>query len=118
MHKTTLSNVLFAGLSLAMLLAPTVSQAQMEVGVMGVYQNGKEVGRIYVPARGAKDETYAEHWVLYSDYVYPSKHRMGLETVIVPLDERVESLAAFKKGLAAEAGAKYIDVLSHESKLK
>lgn len=107
-----------ACLSLALLLLPAIARAQLEVGVMGIYQNGQEVGRIYVPSRGAKDDTYVEHWVLYPGYVYPSKHRPGLETLIVPLEETFASLADFKNSLKLEPGSRTIEVLAHETQLK
>ncbi len=109
---------LAACLSLILLLSPSISRAQMEVGVMGVYQNGKEVGRIYVPPRNAKDNTYVEHWVLYPGYLYPGKKRPGFETLIVPLHESFSSLSAFKNSLVLEPGSRIIEVLSHESKIQ
>lgn len=118
MNLSRILRYLTASLSLALLLLPALARAQLEVGVMGIYQNGKEVGRIYVPNRGAKDETYVEHWVLFPGYVYPSKHRPGLETLIVPLEESAESLADFKKNQAAQPGVRFVEVLSHETELK
>lgn len=96
-------------------LLPAQSQAQLEVGVMGIYQNGKEVGKIYVPPRNSKDITYAEHWVLYPNYIYPSKKIPGFETVIIPLREAFSSLAEFQKNIRFEPGTRTIEVLSHET---
>ncbi|CAH1196992.1 conserved exported hypothetical protein [Candidatus Nitrotoga sp. BS] len=116
--QKTLSWLLASCLAIPLLCLSKASQAQLEVGVMGIYQNGKEVGRIYVPPRHAKDDTYAEHWVLYPDYLYPSKYRPGLETVLVPMGESFSSREDFDKSFVAEPGSKIVDVLAHESKLK
>ena len=101
-----------------LIFLPAQSQAQMEVGVMGIYQNGKEVGKIYVPPRSPKDVTYAEHWVLYPDYIYPSKNIPGFETVIIPLKEGFSSLAEFQKNTRLEPGTRSIEVLSQETRTK
>jgi hypothetical protein len=103
---------------LALSLSPAPALAQMERGVMGIFQNGKEVGRIYVPARNAKADTYAEYWFLYPDYVYPGQDRPGLETVIVPLKEDFPSLVEFRKTMKFMPGTRAIQVLSHETGLQ
>ncbi|NOU13305.1 MAG: hypothetical protein HOO92_04960 [Methylococcaceae bacterium] len=85
---------------------------------MVIHQNDKEVGRIYVPPRHAKPDTYVEHWVLYPGYVYPSNKRPGLKTIIVPLEESFSSLSSFKNSLFLQPGSRLIEVLSHETKTK
>ena len=51
------------------LVLPT--QAQIDPGNFDIFQNGRKVGEIFVPARAAGQTNYVEHWVLFSDYVYP-----------------------------------------------
>lgn len=102
-------------LSMALTLNSAPSLAQLEHGVMGLFQNGKEVGRIYVPARHSHDDTYVEYWFLYPNYVYPGKDLPGFETVIVPLAEKFSSLAAFRNSMQFEPGTRSIKVLSHET---
>lgn len=93
------------------------ASAQMERGIMGIFQNGKEVGRIYVPARSAKADRYSEYWFLYPDYVYPSQSLPGLETVIIPLPEKAASLAEFRKTRKFAPGTRSVKVLSQESQI-
>ena len=47
------------------------AQAQIDPGNFDIFQNGRKVGEIFVPARAAGQTNYVEHWVLFRDYVYP-----------------------------------------------
>lgn len=91
--------------------------AQMERGIMGIFQNGKEVGRIYVPDRSAKADRYSEYWFLYPNYIYPSQSLPGFETVIIPLPEKATSLAEFRKTQKFAPGTRSIKVLSQEAQI-
>lgn len=115
MKLSNIFGTLAAAFALTALLAPQTALAQLESGIMAIYQNGKEVGRIYVPGRAAKADTYVEHWLLYPNYTYPGRRRPALETVIVPLDDVAASLTEFKQSAGAEPGSKLIQVLSHET---
>jgi hypothetical protein len=119
LSKQSVSVALYLSIALSMTLSlfPTPAFAQMERGVMGIFQNGKEVGRIYVPARNSKADTYAEYWFLYPDYVYPGTQRPGLETLIVPLGEDFASLVEFRKTMKFAPGTRSIQVLSHETRI-
>jgi hypothetical protein len=57
------------------------AQAQIDPGNFDIFQNGRKVGEIFVPARAAGQTNYVEHWVLFSDYVYPDSG-LSLKTKI------------------------------------
>jgi hypothetical protein len=60
----------------------TLAFAQIDPGFSAIYQNGVQVGEIYVPA--CTDQgLYAEHWILYPNYVYVGQG--GAEIKIVPV---------------------------------
>ncbi len=90
------------------------ASAQIDPGLYGIEQNGKKVGVIYAPPRTAGAQAYAEHWVLFSNYVYPDG-KSRVETVI-----KTESGASFSdekefmSRYTIPAGGKYIRVDSTE----
>src|SRR5262245_55903024 len=65
-----------AALLLALLLvrAAAPAHAQLDGGLrsLELWQGGAKVGEVYVPARAPGATTYAEDWVLFPGYVYPS----------------------------------------------
>ncbi len=88
--------------------------AQIDPGLYGIEQGGKRVGVIYAPARTAGTTVYAEHWVLFSDYVYPDdKNRV--ETVIKAEPKNAfSSEKEFLGRYQIPTGGKYIRVDSSE----
>jgi hypothetical protein len=58
---------------LAFLSISTQVFAQLDYDTYDIYQNGVDVGVIYVPARGADPSVYSEYWIMSGHYVYPSE---------------------------------------------
>ena len=58
--------VIFSGLMLAVPV-----EGQLDPGNFDIFQQGRKVGEIFGPPRAAGQTRYAEHWVLFRDYVYP-----------------------------------------------
>ncbi|MGH9768201.1 MAG: hypothetical protein ACREAB_12265 [Blastocatellia bacterium] len=48
-----------------------------------IFQNGIKTGEIYVPDRDLKAVHYAEHWVLFNNYVYPGRDPELVTTIRV-----------------------------------
>lgn len=71
----------------ALLLAVTAStaHAQLDAGNHVVYQGGREVGWVEVPA-GQDPCRYTEYWFFTADYAYPTL-RNGLDLQVEPLAE-------------------------------
>ncbi len=88
--------------------------AQLDHGFYAIEQNGKRAGVIYVSARQAGATVYAEHWVLFANYVYPDdKNRV--ETVIKGEPKNsFSSETEFMGRFEIPAGGKYIRVDSSE----
>ena len=84
MNKKILNWKRIAALTMAMALlgAWTIAFGQLDPGEFHIYQNGSIVGQIHVPVRTAGQALYSEHWVLYSNYVYPNA-RNNVKTEIV-----------------------------------
>lgn len=66
----------------------TPASAQLDYDTYDIYQTvtGTEarlVGTIYVPERATNQEIYAEYWVLFPGYIYPSE-KNPINTEIVP----------------------------------
>jgi len=57
------------------------AKAQLDPGEFEIFQNGRKVGEIFVPERAVGQSVYVEHWVLFSNYVYPNEAR-SLKTKI------------------------------------
>src|SRR5262245_23281577 len=54
--------------------------AQLDPGEFEIFQDGTKVGEIFVPDRTAGQTNYIEHWVLFSEYIYPGgKHSRQIE---------------------------------------
>jgi hypothetical protein len=82
--KTQMSQTTKRIAALMLLLAclGTLALAQIMPDLSAIYQNGVQVGEIYVPQWGSRS-LYVEHWILYPNYVYPNA-RNGVETRIAP----------------------------------
>lgn len=77
--------------------------------------NGHEVGRIFVPAHEG-ETSYVEHWVLFEDYVYPSRDGESVTTEIVRATEQHVSEEAFFADSAKQVndGGRYVLVEATE----
>jgi hypothetical protein len=62
-------------------LTMSLAFAQLDPGDCRIYQNGVQVGEIYVPGWSSQS-LYVEHWILYPNYVYPNA-RNGIKTEII-----------------------------------
>ena len=70
------------------------AHAQLDPGTITIIQNGKTVGKVFVPIRDANTCTYAEYWFLYSTYVYPSKSN-GASVTLSHVNEPYTNLTNF-----------------------
>ena len=100
-------------------LAASVAFAQLDPGFHWIAQNGVRVGEIYVPPR-ANNGLYAEHWILYPNYVYPSPSN-GVKTEIVPVADndssnpKYKSEADFFTRARFGPGYRYVAVTANDS---
>jgi hypothetical protein len=90
-----------------MLAAP--AQAQLDPGAFDIFQDGKKVGEIFVPARPAGQTHYIEHWVLFREYVYPAG-TSGLKTVIEAAQRGHATEADFLAHVAWGPGFRYVRI--------
>lgn len=67
-RRSVLLCVLLAALSVC-----TPLMAQLDYDTYDIFQNGANVGVIYVPVRGADPSVYAEYWIMSDRYQYPSE---------------------------------------------
>jgi hypothetical protein len=105
--KTLLTKSI-ATLSLLLCLGSATLFGQIDPGVFQIFQNGALVGEIYVPARATDATEYAEHWILYPNYVYPSPAN-GIKNEIVPVLRQVyTSEADFYRRAPFGPGYRYV----------
>ena len=95
-------------------LCATTAFAQLDPGSFPIYQNGAQVGVIYVPDRAANTSLYAEHWILFPNYVYPSATN-GVRTEILPAEQRYTSEADFFRSAPWGPGFRYVHVASTDT---
>jgi hypothetical protein len=92
----------------------SVAFAQLDPGMCGIYQNGAQVGEIYVPGRSSQS-LYVEHWILYPNYVYPNA-RNGIKTEIIPeTNNSYTSEADFLTRAPFGPGYRYVRVTSNDT---
>lgn len=85
------------------------AQAQIDPGNFDIFQNGKKVGEIYVPPRAAGQTNYVEHWVLFSDYVYPDSD-LSLNTKIKASRRAYSNEEDFFARVPWEPGFRYVRI--------
>jgi hypothetical protein len=98
--------------SLAMIMALALAvpaKAQLDPGDFDIFQNGRKVGEIFVPARSALQTSYVEHWVLFSDYVYPDRD-LSLKTKIKAGRQRYASEEDFFARVPWGRGYRYVRI--------
>ena len=107
---------IFAGAALvACLGAFTIVSAQIDPFSYELVQNGVQVGIIYVPDRAPGTMLYAEHWILFPNYVYPGA-RNHIVTEIVPAERQFyTSEADFFRRAPWGTGFRYVHVASTDT---
>ena len=108
-----------AALLLALLLARSAPPAHAQLDPTGgrsleIWQGGEKVGEIYVPVRPAGATTYAEHWVLFPGYVYPSGDGK-VEVALRPGGPAYRSEADFFARVPFAPGSRYVRVQSDDT---
>jgi hypothetical protein len=83
------------------------ASAQLDPGNFDIVQNGKKVGEVFVPDRAVGQTAYVEHWVLFSDYVYPNND-LPLKTIIKPGRQRYVSEEDFFARAPWGRGFRYV----------
>ena len=101
------------GVLIASLGATTVF-AQIDPGSFPIYQNRIQVGVIYVPDRAANTSLYAEHWILFPNYVYPNATN-GVTTEIMPAQQMYTSEADFFRRAPWGRGFRYVHVAATDT---
>ena len=100
---------------LAMLGAWTMAFAQIDSGSFQIFQNGAIVGQIYVPARAAGTTLYAEHWVLYSNYVYPNARNNVKTEIVADPTKNYANETEFFRAVPWGPGFRYVHVTSNDT---
>ena len=62
-------------------LVTGIAPVQVDPVNHDIFQDGKKVGEIYVPDREPGATNYIEHWVLFSDYIYPNRNLPVVTTI-------------------------------------
>jgi len=95
----------------------TSAFAQLDYDTYDIYQTavGAEptlVGTIYVPQRAAGQEVYAEYWVLFPGYTYPSE-KTPITTEIVPsTGYRYTSIEDFLANVPWVEGSRFVTIVA------
>lgn len=112
-RKSALLAVLLAVLSVC-----TPVFAQLDYDTYDIFQNGVDVGVIYVPVRGADPSVYAEYWIMSDRYQYPSE-RNPVATEIKHSDRyHFTSLADFLTNAHWGEGFHYVTVTAYDRTTK
>ena len=89
--------------------------AQLDPGDYVIYQNGRIVGEIYVPARDAKATLYTEHWVLSPDYQYPNARNQVKMEITPAVGQMYSSERDFFNRVRFTPGSRYVQVISNDT---
>jgi hypothetical protein len=109
-RRFTMKSLFRASLSVIFALALALpAQAQIDPGNFDILQNGRKVGEIFVPARAAGQINYVEHWVLFSDYVYPNSD-LSLNTKIKASRQTYTSEGDFFARVPWGPGFRYVRI--------
>ena len=92
----------------ALMLALPAS-AQLDPGNFEIFQNGRIVGEIFVPARTSGQTKYVEHWVLFSEYKYPGG-KLSAQIVIKSSPRSYPSLEDFLARVPWGSGYRYVRI--------
>jgi hypothetical protein len=91
--------------------------AQLDYDTYDIYQTlvGAErtmVGTIYVPQRATNQQIYAEYWVLFPKYVYPSVERPVTTEIVSSAGYHYTSLQDFFAKVPWSVGSRFVTVIA------
>ena len=93
----------------------TLLLAQLDPGVKVIYQNGVQAGIIYVPDRAAGSTLYAEHWILFPNYVYPNATSRVVTEIVPAAGSLYSTDEDFFRAAPWGTGYRYVRVLSYDT---
>jgi len=108
-RKFALLCVLLAALSIC-----TPLFAQLDYDTYDIFQNGINVGVIYVPVRGADPSVYAEYWIMSDRYQYPSEKNPVATTIKSSRDRHYTSLTDFLTNAPWAEGYHFLTVEAYD----
>ncbi len=89
--------------------------AQLSIGTSEIRQDGKRAGLIFVEQSGEEERQTVEHWVLFSNYLFPGIDNPDVVTKIKYLPNRDDDLASFIARTTSRKGYRYFTVIPIES---
>ncbi|MDX2149418.1 MAG: hypothetical protein SFV54_01690 [Bryobacteraceae bacterium] len=93
---------------------PAVQRGGLPGNTFDLFESGNKVGEIFEPARVAGANHYLQHWVLFSNYVYPGPKSLAVLSVVPQSKSRYSDENDFFKRVAFAEGGKYIRVTADE----
>ena len=97
------------------LAGSTLLFAQLDPDWHAILQNGAQAGIIYVPERAAGSPVYAEHWILFPNYVYPNATNPVVTEIVPAAGSRYSSDEDFFRAAPWGTGYRYVRVLSYDT---
>ena len=93
----------------------TIASAQLDPGAHQIFQNGLQVGMIYVPNRDAGATLYAEDWILFPNYQYPNARNQVVTELVPDMRQSYTSEADFFRRAPWGTGFRYVHVASNDT---
>jgi hypothetical protein len=117
-ESTARFRALLLGAALCALFAAApparAAAVQLDSGNHDIFQDGRKVGEIFVPAREPGATFYVEHWVLFADYIYPNR-QLSVVTTIKASRLHYASEEEFFARVAWGPGYRYVRVESYDT---
>ena len=107
--------LIMLALSFAAQAHPTAPRRQLTPDVHDIFQRGRLVGIIYVPAREEGAVHYVEHWVLFDNYVYPGRDPHLRTTIALSRYRNYETEEEFFRRVPWGPGYRYVRVDSTDT---
>ena len=112
-RKLALLCVLLAALSIC-----TPMFAQLDYDTYDIFQNGVDVGVIYVPERGPDSSVYTEYWIMSNRYQYPSERNQVATEIKHSTRFHFTSLEDFLTNAPWGDGFHYVTVVAFDRTTK
>ncbi len=91
----------------------SIAFAQLDTGTAEIRQDGKRAGLIFVEEQS--QDAVVEHWVLFSNYIFPSADNPDVVTKLKYLPNRDDDLQSFFEAATSRKGYRYFTVIPIES---
>ena len=93
----------------------TTAFGQLDYDTYFIFENGAPVGIIYVPDHTADPSLYAENWILYPNYIYPSAKNLVTMQIVPSTTVHYTSEEDFYKRAPWGAGFRFVYGTAHDT---